>query len=162
MNYADVCINGINLMDRILDAIFQRIASRGHLVEQDFSDLQCFYPEELEHVAILLDAIEQITVYRPARGLFSSTFYTVVDRGQTHFVLPDEGYCSCCRPLRLQSELSEETLCSRFSIMCTFCRHLLTVKLAAALKLSIKEEIDQNRYETTFFSLISAIPNRVS
>ncbi|KAE8302231.1 hypothetical protein GL50803_0027024 [Giardia duodenalis] len=149
-------------MDRILDAIFQRIATRGHLVEQDFSDLQCFYPEELEHVAMLLDSTQHITVYRPARGLFGSVFYTVVDHAQICLVLPDEGYCSCCHPLRLQTKLPKENLCSRFSIMCTFCRHLLAVQIAIALKLPIKEESDQNQYETTFFTLISTVPGHLS
>lgn len=149
-------------MDRILDAIFQRIALRGHLVEQDFVDLQCFYPDELEYTAILLDSIQHITVYKPTRGLFGSIFYTVVEHGQTHIVLPDEGYCSCCRPLRAQSELSEDSLCSRLSIMCTYCRHLLTVQIAIALKLPIKEIDDQDHYETTFFTIISTLPSRIS
>ncbi|EFO64887.1 Hypothetical protein GLP15_4234 [Giardia lamblia P15] len=149
-------------MDRILDAIFQRIATRGHLVEQDFADLQCFYPEELEYVAILLDSTQHITIYRPACGLFSSVFYTVADHGQIHFILPNEGYCSCCHSLRLQTKLSKENLCSRFSIMRTFCRHLLAVQIAIALKLPIKEEDDQSQYEATLFTLISTIPNRLS
>lgn len=149
-------------MDRILDTIFQRITARGHLIEQDFADLQCFYPEELEYAAILLDSLQHITAYKPTRGLFSSTFYTVTEHAQTHFVLPNEGYCSCCRPLRIQSELPEESLCSRFSLMCTFCRHLLAVQLAIALKLPIKEVDDQDCYETTFFTLISALPSRIS